>query len=797
MKKLRYLFLLGLALALVSGCQTKKLHEGRVITNFNKDWQFAKDLPDSDYALSTSGTTGFLPVTLPHTPRIEPLVVNDQWMGTAWYRKTFSVAPDSKDRKYFLYFEGAMQNADVYLNGKHIYRHEGGYLPFEIPISDELNYTGPNLLAVKLVNTDDSLVPPGKPLKALDFNRYGGIYRDVELISTYGLRITNPLSAKENASGGVFVVQDTVNRTQAKMTIKTQVVNQENEEKNFHVIQVLKDRKGKVVARLRSKTLSLEPGKTLDIVQQMNVQKPELWSPEYPYQYSLETRVLRGNKLEDNFSQKIGLRSVVLKSDGIYINGVQTFLNGTNRHQEYPYVGYALSDEAQWRDAVKIKDAGFNMVRLSHYPQSEAFMDACDSLGIVTMDAIPGWQFMGNEIFKKHVLKDVREMIRRDRNRASVFFWELSLNETWMQPSFMDSILAVKNEEFPTKKPIACAWIDYPGYDLFIPARQHAHPPNYWINYKDGKRPVFIAEYGDWEYYAQNAGFNQTQFKGLKPEDRSSRQPRNAGEERLLQQELNFQEAANSNEKGRYKGTVGQANWLMFDYNRGYTDDIETSGISDIFRLPKFSYYFYQSQRDASEPVTAPAKGGPMVYIASYWTKNSEKDVKVLSNCEEVELFLNEKSLGKQKPDHGRFSNELKHPPFTFHIDKFTPGTLKAVGYINNKAAAKYSVSTPGKPFALILKIDKSGIPLSNKHKDVVFIYAKVVDAQGTVCPYDSSLVQFSVKGNARLAGENPFRAQAGIASIVLQTEPTKKPIVISATSKGLKQATIELKEGK
>lgn len=795
MKYFKYVILLGLAFVLFAGCQHRNLREGRIISNFDTGWTFAKDLPDSNYAFWGSDTADFKPVTLPHTPRIEPLVVNDQWMGISWYRKVFRV--DQNDRKYFLYFQGAMQNTDVYLNGKHIYRHTGGYLPFEVPISKDLNYDGPNLLAVKLVNTDDTLVPPGKPLKQLDFNRYGGIYRDVELISTSGIYITNPLSAKENAGGGVFVVQDTVNHLLARMTIKTQVMNQESGERIFHVLQVLKDRKGNVVAQIKSQKYILDPGTTKDVTLQMEVNNPSLWSPESPYLYHLETKVLRGSQLLDNISQRIGLRSVVLKPDGLYINGKKTFLSGTNRHQEYPYIGYALSDEAQWRDAVKIKDAGFNMVRLSHYPQSEAFMDACDSLGIVTMDAIPGWQYNGNETFKKHVLTDVRQMIRRDRNRASVFFWELSLNETWMLPPLMDRILKVKNEEFPMKKPITCAWIDYPGYDLFIPARQHGHPPNYWINYKDGKRPVFIDEYGDWEYYAQNAGFNQTQFKGLKPEDRSSRQPRNAGEKRLLQQELNFQEAANSNEKGRGHGTIGQANWLMFDYNRGYAKDLETSGISDIFRLPKFSYYFYRSQRDADEPVAAPAKGGPMVFIASYWTKESVRDVKVFSNCQEVELFLNGKSLGKQNPDRNKFSSELNHPPFLFHLKSFVPGTLKAIGYINNKAVAEYTVRTPDQPAALILSVDKSGIAVSKKHQDVIFVYARVVDSKGTVCPYDSSLVQFSVKGNARLLGGNPFRSQAGIASILLQTEPTKKPIMITARSKGLKEANLVLKEGK
>jgi beta-galactosidase len=177
---------------------------------------------------------------------------------------------------------------------------------------------------------------------------------------------------------------------------------------------------------------------------------------------------------------------------------------------------------------------------LSHYPQAPAFYDACDELGIIVMDAIPGWQFFGPAPFEQRIQQDLQTLIIRDRNHPSVVFWENSINETEMSAAFMQTMneLAkplIKGQGF------TAGWQDHPSYDLFIPARQHAKAPDYWNKYKNTSRPIFIAEYGDWEYYAQNAGFNQTQFADLKTSERNSRHLRSASEAALLQQAFNFQ----------------------------------------------------------------------------------------------------------------------------------------------------------------------------------------------------------------------------------------------------------------
>lgn len=370
----------------------------------------------------------------------------------------------------------------------------------------------------------------------------------------------------------------------------------------------------------------------------------------------------------------------------------------------------------------------------------------------MVMDAIPGWQYYGNDSFRVNSYQDIRDMIRRDRNHACIILWEASLNESGMQKEYMEKAHAIVHEELPFAGVYSAGWINE-VYDVFLPARQHAKAPDYWKKY-DHPRPLLIAEYGDWEYYAQNAGFNQTAYKDLQPEARTSRQLRGFGEKRLLQQALNYQEAHNDNLYGK---SLGDANWLMFDYNRGYADDIESSGISDIFRIPKFAYYFYQSQGSKE----------PMVFIANYWQKNSDTSIRIFSNCDEVELFINKRSIGKQQPDKDQYSTNLKHPPFTFHAP-FAAGTVTVIGYINNEKAATHQRNTPSKPAAIKLYIDYSNKSLHTN--DVVFIYADIVDKHGTVIPDANNAVTFHVTGNAELVGENPRAAEAGTATILLKT---------------------------
>ncbi|MVN21443.1 glycoside hydrolase family 2 protein [Mucilaginibacter arboris] len=759
-------------------------------TNFNQGWQFVKDIDttNSGTKLSTIKTASVVweNVSLPHTPQLEPVKkVKEQWQGTCFYRKFFTVPAADKGRHIAIQFDAAMHEADIYVNGKHVFKHIGGYLPFYMDVSDVVKYGRQNCILVKLNNQDNAAIPPGKPIKDLDFNYYGGLYRNAWLIKKNKLYISNSVQAQREAGGGVLVHEEAVSDKSAKLIIKTDLNNDFKAVKEASVKLSLIDDAGKTVAAISSKAQAIPAAGHAVFEQHLTVENPKLWSPSHPYLYQLKIQVLQNGKEIDATAFQTGIRTVKFEKGEFYLNGEKLTIVGTNRHQEYPYIGYALSDNAQFRDAWKIKDAGFNFVRCSHYPPSPAFLDACDQLGILVMDATPGWQFFGGKEFQENSFQNIRDMIRRDRNHPAIVLWEASLNETNMSKAYMDTANKIAHEELPFTGVYTTGWMDY-AYDVFNPARQHLKAPDYWKKYNKPK-PLLIAEYGDWEYYAQNAGFNQKEYAGLKSEERNSRQTRADGQQRLLQQALNFQEAHNDN---LYGPGFGDVNWLMFDYKRGYAADLETSGISDIFRVPKFSFYFYQSQNGPVADVHG--FGKPMLFIANYWNDPAQKTVKIFSNCDQVELFLNGKSLGKQKPDTGMFSNNLKHPPFTFHPASFTTGKLTAVGYLNGKQAATATQATPvGTPSKIVIKADESGKSWTAGSKDALFFYAYLTDENGTLVPTSSNKVKISVKGNAQIMGNAMVDAEAGIASFLLQAGDKPGTVEITATADNLKPGTL------
>lgn len=714
-------------------------------------------------------------VTLPHTAHVEDRDAKTVWQGVCYYRRQID-APSSWDGKQIvLTLNGAMQVSDCWLNGVYVGGRKGGYLPVVLDLTKRLRYGQPNTFLVRLDCRDNPLVPPGKPFRQLDFSYYSGLYRDAFITVRNLLHITDPMLVNHAKGGGVYVTYPVVNSALSQVAVQTEL--HAIGRTSARVEQTLYESGGQQVAK-DVQVLNMPSGGYQPIKQTLIVSHPKLWNTEHPNLYRLVTRVFQGSKETDRVETRVGIRSIRFTRDqGLLLNGKPVRLVGTNRHQEYAYVGNALTRSMSYRDMWKIKDAGFNCVRLSHYPQDPAVMDACDELGILTIPATAGWQYVNHdERFMKRVDQDIHELIRWHRNHPSVLMWEASLNETYVRPPIARRWHQAAHDEFMGDNFYTVGdcgagqpWdMAYNGWDDATHSRPQSTMPD---------KPGYIREYGDYEFGGEGS---------------TTRISRGQGEVAELGAAWNFAWSHNMN-AGHYPWTIGDGTWVMYDYNRGCNPWIERSGIADNMRLPRFSYSYFQSQRDPFAYFSR-----PMVFIANYWTpRPSPTKVVVFSNCDSVELRLNGVKIADQKPDSGPDtpygdydkggnpwdggnSQHVAHPAFTFMGIPYRSGQLEAIGKIGGKPVVRYTVRTPGTPSRLRLRVDLSGRSLKADGSDAVFVYADVLDKNGEVCHLYNGLVHF-VTDRGEILRESVVHAEAGTAAILLRGGLNKGSIRISA----------------
>ncbi len=733
-------------------------------------------------------------ITIPHIAFPEPLVIVKPREGMAYYKKDFHIPQNQKGKIISIEFEAVMQLTNLWVNGQFMGQFTGGYLPFEVDITNQINYDGENTVLLEVNNRPHPLVPPGKPVEKLDFIYYSGIYRDVWMHFKNPTHITNPITANKVAGGGIFVSYPKVSPREAIVEIQTHIQNIGMVDQPFVLLQQLRNKAGKIIAQTKTDLSRLSSKSDKHFTQQLTVKEPQLWHPDHPNLYQLHSIILNGKTILDERTTRIGIRSFeISKEKGLLINGEQYRVTGTNRHQNYPYIGNALPDNANYRDAWLIRNAGMTGVRSGHYPQDKSFMDAADELGLLIINCIPGWQFFNkNPKFEENVMRDIRNMIRRDRNHPSVLLWEVSLNETYPSADFRCRQAAVAREEWQGRSGF------YTSGDTYHVTACWDVPYDDW-NGNPGKRDntsmphnaYLIREYGDYEF----GGGSST-----------TRKLRGDGQEALLQQAWNLQWSHNKNL--RDPRCIGNLNWAFFDGLAGLMVGIEAWGVADIFRIPKFSYHFFKSQQKTDKNKTLPFTTGAYITIANYWTEQP-KDNKVIvySNGDEVALYLNDRLITRQKPDSGPETdygtelhrggkpfdggnaNRLAHPPFTFHNIRFAPGTLKAVAYQNGKELASTSVSTPDKAASIQLEIAEAGKPLTKGTDDLVFVYAAIKNAKGNPVSSASLPVSLKIMGDAEIIGTASIKAEAGIASFLIRIPKDSKKLSLKAEAAGLMPA--------
>ena len=793
-------------------------NSGRQVWNFNAGWRFF--LGDATGAEQTDfDDSSWEVVSAPHTVQLMPAEASGcrNYQGVVWYRKHFTLPKECAGRDVFLHFEAIMGKQTIYLNGQKVKDHEGGYLPITIPLSGSAG--DDFVVAVKADNSDDKSYPPGKKQMTLDFAYHGGIYRDVWLIAKNKVAITDAVEENKVAGGGIFVHYANISDKSAEVFVNTEVRNNDIRPRTITVENTLS-----ASAEASPQPSSLKPqrtkctlkaGESRTITQRMVVKNPHLWSPEDPYLYHLTTLVKDGKNNLDGGITRIGIRSFEFRGaattpgasapgPGFYLNGKKYHqLIGANRHQDFAYVGNALPNSQQWRDAKRLRDAGFTIIRTAHYPQDPAFMDACDELGLFIIVATPGWQYWNKDAgWDEKVHQNTRRIIRRDRNHPCVLMWEPILNETRYPEDFALKALQITKDEYPYPyRPVAAADLHSAGvkdhYDVVYgwPGDDFASDGLPVGDPAKIRQPIFTREFGELvdDWYAHN---------------NLNRASRSWGERPMLTQALSLWKSTAElyHTTGQF---LGGCLWHPFDHQRGYHPDPYWGGIYDAFRQPKTALSMFAAVlQPATTPGTATPPGasapglpatvpgaftpGPLVTIAHEMTQFSERDVTVFSNCDSVRLTM----YGGEHcwtlpvenglvvfPDAWDFF-EARNWSYTQR--NWENVKMVAEGIINGQVVCRDERMPSRRATKLRLYADEMGHKLVADGSDFIVVVCEVTDDLGHVRRLAKESIRFTVEGEGEIIGDerilaNPRTVEWGSSPVLIRSTRQAGKIKVKA----------------
>ena len=657
MKKLFYIFIL---LFIVGWAQAQQ----RVVYTINDGWKFTKGSP-FEAQMTGCDDSSWETVNIPHTWNDKD--ADDEtpgfYRGPVWYRKQLFIDKSQEGRRAVIYFEGANQEVRFYLNGQFVGEHKGGYTRFCFDITPHLRYGQENLFAIYVNNVYNPNIPP----LSADFTFFGGIYRDVYL------QFMNPVHIATNdyASSGVYIRTPEVNNSAASVEITTLLTNDMPQPTEIRVENIICDADGKEVKKTQAE-VKLAAGETkTDISKKIKIDSPRLWDIDDPYRYMVYTRILdkRKGTLLDEVVNPLGLRWFKFDSEkGFFLNGKGRKLIGTARHQDYFQKGNALRDELHVQDVLLLKEMGGNYLRVSHYPQDPVIMEMCDKLGIVTSVEIPVVNAVTEtEEFLHNSVEMAKEMVRQDFNRPSVMIWGY-MNEIFLRRPYTEgkqledyyrftekvarALEATIREEDPsrytmmayhnmpqyyedahlTEIPMIQGWNLYQGWyepdiNEFQRLLDRAHKA-----YKG--KVLMITEYGP----------------GVDPRVHSYQPERfDFSQEYGLVYHKHY-----LNEMMKRPFIAGSSLWNLNDfYSESRVDavpHVNNKGVVGLNREKKDVYWFYKTAL-SRRPILVignrewKSRGG----VVNTAQKECIQSVPVFSNAEEVELFVNNKSLGKKK----------------------------------------------------------------------------------------------------------------------------------------------------
>ena len=621
-------------------------------------------------------------VNIPHTVKEVPFHYFDEseyQMVCAYQRM---ITPDEawQGKKLLLTFDAIGHRSEVFLNGKKLYEHACGYTAFTVDLSDEIRFGQDNLLTVKVNSKEDVDQPPFGFV--IDYMTFGGIYRDVYL------DIKDPVYMKD-----VFLMPHVDEGISTRGKSKEEIASMEVQGNLNTVImlseeamKLAKDRRITVRQTLNDRQISEQPLSETGVTKTLTG-SVKLWDVESPSLYQLTTEILVDDEVKDSNITMIGFRNSVFKKDGYYLNGRKVKIRGLNRHQSYPYVGYAMPESMQRQDArILKKELGLNAVRTSHYPQSHYFIDECDRLGLLVFTEIPGWQHIGGDTWKDIAVKNTKDMVEQYRNHPSIILWGVRINESQDDDEFYKRTNEVAHKCDPTRqtggvrcnKKMSMLEDVYTYNDFVHSGLNEGCEPKAKVT-PDVEKPYFVSEYNGHMYPTKSFDWE---------EHRMEHTLRHA---RVLN-------AINSHED-----ICGSFGWCMFDYNThkdfGSGDRICYHGVMDMFRNPKMAAAVYAAQGEEEDVLEITTSMDIGEHPASV-----RGDTYIISNADSVRMYKNN-VLIKEYDTHSDLFPNLKHGPvaiddligdemknnegFSDHVNKLVKTCLNETAIHGYKMSAK------------------------------------------------------------------------------------------------------------
>ena len=780
------------------------------------NWEFTQEWSDEFLRFSAVGQK----VRLPHTCKEIPLHYADSnsYQMICGYRRMLTL-PDLQNQRVFLQFDGAAHIATLYINGKKAAVHRCGYTAFRTEITDFV-HPGDNQIAVCLDTTENPVIPPFGLV--IDYLTYGGLYREA------WLDIRN-----EGLIDDVFVTTPSV--TTAKIQVTTDQAPQ-----GAALRISINDPSGHVIWEKKSENFTSSPDYSARPVTLFTASIPDalFWNTEHPHLYTCICELLSPEEtILDHQETTFGFRTAEFRADGFYLNGEKTFLRGLNRHQCYPYVGYAASASLQ-REDVRIlqEELGCNAVRTSHYPQSQHFLNECDRRGMLVFTEIPGWQHIGDTTWQKQAVRNTREMILQNRNHPSIILWGVRINESQDDDEFYKHTNALAHRLDPSRATSGVRYIEnshlledvYAYNDFSHNGITPGAKPKKEVS-PDKNKALLISEHNG----------HMFPTKAFDPWEKKQEHALRHG--RVLNAAY---------QSGEHTGCFG---WCMFDYpthkDFGSGDRVCYHGVMDAFRNPKPAAALYASQQDHT-PVLEVVSS---MDIGDY-PAGQIGDVAVFSNADEIRLYKNDVFVTKL---HTGELTSLPHPPFVLDdtvgelletqegfsrekssilrecllaAGKYTlpnlPARYKAKllwcmmryhmtfadgvdlygKYIGNWGGEatrwRFDAVKDGKVISSVTRSPSSRLHLDVRTStaklaeadtyDMAAVRVRILDENDTAAPFAQLPVHFSIEGDAELIGPSTVTAEGGMCGTMIRTVGHSGEATLTVSADGLAPVTIK-----